>query len=322
MRSSPVMAPPSLVATIFFSRLLELRAPRLRASPPARRRRRAPCARSSSAAARRRRCGRRARSSRRTARARASRRRTAPCGPPSLYGARRSRPTSSFVSMTSLPLVSRTVYVPGSTRGPCDALNATCAARGTRGGLTCIVHDHAVDAAPLGRRRACRRACPRVEHLELERPEQVARALVVGDDRAARRVLARRRWRRPRPSRPAPASAAAPAAPAGTPPASRSVSRRQRAQRREVVDDPDAAAVRRDHQVAVARLDLQVAHGDAREVAALELRPASRRRRARSRGRTRCPGRAACGFDRVLLDDVRVAAHALLGATMRVQVLP
>ena len=54
---------------------------------------------------------------------------------------------------------------------------------------------------------------------------------------------------------------------------------RQRAQRREVVDDPDAAAVRREHEVVIARLDRDVAHRDRREVAALELRPSSRRRR-------------------------------------------
>src|SRR5205814_795266 len=54
------------------------------------------------------------------------------------YGARRSRATSILVVTTISPLVSRTVYVPGRTRGPCEALNATCAARGTLGGLSSI----------------------------------------------------------------------------------------------------------------------------------------------------------------------------------------
>ena len=57
------------------------------------------------------------------------------------YGARRSIATSSFVSSTCVPLVSRTVYVPGGTRGPCVALNASCAARGTRGAGTRIVQE-------------------------------------------------------------------------------------------------------------------------------------------------------------------------------------
>ena len=49
--------------------------------------------------------------------------------------------------------------------------------------------------------------------------------------------------------------------------------RRQRAQRRDVVDDPDAAAVRGDDQVVVARMNRQVANRDVRQIAALVLRP-------------------------------------------------
>src|SRR5438105_14521738 len=48
---------------------------------------------------------------------------------------------------------------------------------------------------------------------------------------------------------------------------------RERAQRRQVVDDPDSASMRRDHQVAVARLDLEVAHRHRGEIAPLPLRP-------------------------------------------------
>ena len=85
--------------------------------------------------------------------------------------------------------------------------------------------------------------------------------------------------------------------------------RAQGAQRRDVVDDPDAAAVRGDDEVVVARLDDEVAHGDRGELVALEAGP----------------GLAAVDRDpqaelgaeeqqvrllRVFLDDVRVAADA------------
>ena len=33
------------------------------------------------------------------------------------------------------------MYVPGTTRGPCDAAKATWAARGTRGGFTRMGHE-------------------------------------------------------------------------------------------------------------------------------------------------------------------------------------
>ena len=37
-------------------------------------------------------------------------------------------------------------------------------------------------------------------------------------------------------------------------------------QRRDVIDDPDAAPMGREHQIVVARLDREVAHRDRREV--------------------------------------------------------
>ena len=44
-------------------------------------------------------------------------------------------------------------------------------------------------------------------------------------------------------------------------------------QRRDVVHDPDPATVRRDHEIVIARMDREVAHGDRRQVATLVPRP-------------------------------------------------
>src|SRR5215470_11413683 len=49
--------------------------------------------------------------------------------------------------------------------------------------------------------------------------------------------------------------------------------RSQRAQRRYVVNDPDAAAVRREDQIVISRMNRQVANSSSREMVALELRP-------------------------------------------------
>jgi len=48
---------------------------------------------------------------------------------------------------------------------------------------------------------------------------------------------------------------------------------RQLSQRRDVVDDPNAAAVRCDHQITIARMNRQVAYRDVRQVTAFVLRP-------------------------------------------------
>ena len=45
----------------------------------------------------------------------------------------------NLVSYTCAPLVSRSEKGPGTTRGPCELSKATEAARGTRGGFTCMV---------------------------------------------------------------------------------------------------------------------------------------------------------------------------------------
>src|SRR3979411_1126113 len=49
--------------------------------------------------------------------------------------------------------------------------------------------------------------------------------------------------------------------------------RRQLAQRRDVIDDPDAAAVCREHEVIVARLNRKITHRHCRKVPTLDLRP-------------------------------------------------
>jgi hypothetical protein len=50
--------------------------------------------------------------------------------------------------------------------------------------------------------------------------------------------------------------------------------RRQRAQRRDVVNNPDAAAVRGENQIVVARVNCQIANCNGRKMVALKLRPA------------------------------------------------
>ena len=56
----------------------------------------------------------------------------------SLNFARRSKPTVNFVSETFPPFVRRTVYTPGTRRGPRVPAKAICAAGGTRGGFARI----------------------------------------------------------------------------------------------------------------------------------------------------------------------------------------
>ena len=50
--------------------------------------------------------------------------------------------------------------------------------------------------------------------------------------------------------------------------------RSQRAQRCDVINNPDAAAMRRQNEIVVARLNCQIANCNGREMVALELRPA------------------------------------------------
>ena len=84
----------------------------------------------------------------------------------------------------------------------------------------------------------------------------------------------------------------------------------QRAQRRDVVNDPDPAAVGRQNQIVVARLNRQIAYGNGGEMVAFELRPAFS---AVDRDPQSELGaeKKKIRFNQVFLDDVRVSANAL-----------
>ena len=289
MRCSPVIAPPSVVATISFftSASFASTVASFACKGSESRRPHAPAPRGHRG---RLRCDRRACSCRRTRRLPSRIASKCALRSAALYGARRSRPIATFVSITSLPRVRRSVYVPGTTRGPCD--DAERDLRRTRHPRRLHAHvpHHAVDAAVLARRDRVDELAGRVEDLELERADRC--------DACAGST-----------SRSAPFGGLSPtndASPSTQPPdagirswtgrAGRNAVAfwtsvmRQRAQRRQVVDDPDAAAVRRDHEVAVARLDLDLAHRDAAGSRCPRTAPTSRRRRPRSRARIRCRG--------------------------------
>ena len=246
-------------------------------------------------ALRRARSGRRARSSRRRARARASPRRTAPCDRPRCTARAGRGPSRASSRGPRCPWSGAPCSVPGSTRGPCVALKASCAARGTRGGFTRIDQDTRLMPRRLlaGIVSTSLPAASRIS--SLIGPKRWRAALVVGDHGAARRIRARRRSRRPRPSRPARASAAGRAGRAGTPPASRAasaLSARSGVMSSTIQMPRPCVAITRSWSRG---WTCEVAHRDAREVAALELRPGARRRRSRSTARTRCRRRAASG---------------------------
>src|SRR5262249_33815522 len=85
---------------------------------------------------------------------------------------------------------------------------------------------------------------------------------------------------------------------------------RQVSQRADVVDDPDAAPVRREHEIAIPRLDGEIAHRDRREMATFELCPmdaAIERNPQTELGAEKQQLR----IDGIFLDDVRVAAYPL-----------
>src|SRR3569623_1975111 len=176
-----------------------------------------------------------------------------------------------------------------------------------------VPHD-AVDTGMLRRRDRVDDVALGVEYLELDRAVDVARAQVVLDHRALRRIVAGERR-----VAVGPAAARRPALlrRAAGKECGRMLQRRirERTQWREIVDDPDAAAVRRDDQIALARVNLDLAHRDVGEVVTLELRE-------RLAAVDRDP-QAELGaeeqqifLDRVFLDRVRVAAN-VIGAEAR-----
>ena len=224
MRSSPVIAPPSLVATMIFltSSSCSLSA---RSLPPSASSAGTAATRSATAARSAVELVDERRSCRRTARAPASTASNCALRSAALYGARRSSADRrAWSRSTSAPLGEPHRVRPGH-----DARALRRAARDLRGArharrLDLHRPDDAVDAAALGRRDRVDDLALGVEDLELDRAEEVARAQVVRDHRAAGRVVADERSRRPRPSRRSPACAAASARPAGTPSCFASVS--------------------------------------------------------------------------------------------------
>ena len=87
--------------------------------------------------------------------------------------------------------------------------------------------------------------------------------------------------------------------------------RSQRAQRRNVVNDPDAASMRCQHQVALALLDDDVAHGHGREVGALVLCPVIAAIHAHPQAQLGAQEEQLRILG-VFGDDVRIAMHAAL----------
>ena len=192
----------------------------------------------------------------------------------------------------------RTVYVPIGISAPCVELNAICAAGGTCGGLRAHRPVDVIDAAADAGGNRVDHLAVVADHFDGELAEQMARLLVVDDVGAVARIRTGERC-----------IAFAPAAERGDALLDRFARqegrfgvqhfRIERAQRREVVDDPDAASVRGEHHRRIAFLEIEIAHGDGREIVALELRPGSRRRRSTPTDRTRCR-RTACSAFRCL----------------------
>ena len=168
--------------------------------------------------------------------------------------------------------------------------------------------DDAIETAAAAGGKLIDQRAARVQHLDAQLAVELPRPLVVGDDGARLGILANE-------GRGAvdPAALRLDALLHRARRHERRVLRqqvwRQAAQRGDVVDDPDAAAVGREHQIAVARLDGEIAHRHRREVSALELRPV---RTAVDRDPQAEFGaeEQQLRVDGVFADHVRVAAHA------------
>src|SRR5437667_4569695 len=85
--------------------------------------------------------------------------------------------------------------------------------------------------------------------------------------------------------------------------------RRQGAQWRDVVHDPNAAAVRRQNKLVLARMNCQIANGSGREMIAFELCPVFSAVDRDPKPKL-CAEKQQIRFYQVLLDDVRVATNA------------
>src|SRR5215211_7485647 len=85
--------------------------------------------------------------------------------------------------------------------------------------------------------------------------------------------------------------------------------RSQRAQRCDVINNPDAAAVGRQNKLVVARLNRQIAYGNGREMIAFKLRPAFSSVDRDPKSELGAEEKKI-GLNQVLLDDVCVTANA------------
>ena len=82
----------------------------------------------------------------------------------------------------------------------------------------------------------------------------------------------------------------------------------QRAQRHQIINDPNAASVGRDHQVMVPMLNSQIPHRDGREIAALKLRPVRALIHRDPKPKLGTEVQHA-SVRRILTDHVRIASH-------------
>ena len=148
-----------------------------------------------------------------------------------------------------------------------------------------------------------------VEYLDLHLAEQVTAALIVGNRCAAGRVVADEHGGAIRPS-----AIRLDALLDGTSRKEGRILRQQQgtqvAQRRDVIDDPDAAAMGCQHQVVVPRLDGQVADRHRRQMAALERGPVGSGIRGDPQPELGAEEQQL-RVDGIFLDHMRIAAHAL-----------
>ena len=91
---------------------------------------------------------------------------------------------------------------------------------------------------------------------------------------------------------------------------------RERAQRRDVVDDPNAAAVRGDHEIVVARMDREIAHRHRGQVPTLVARPLLAAVERHPQPELGAEEQQVL-VDEIFLDHVGVAAHRAVGRDER-----
>ena len=168
--------------------------------------------------------------------------------------------------------------------------------------------DNAIQSGPLAGRQLIHHPTGRIQHLDFHLAEEMARALVIGNNGCVGRIV--------------PDESGAAACPAalrinallhGTRRYKERLLSEQiggkRTQRSDVVNDPDASSVRSQDEVVLPRMNRQVAHRHRRETASLELRPGLAAIDRNKEPELRAEEEQVL-LDEVLLDDVGVAANA------------